>query len=110
LLPTQLAGRGWSDNVQAFNARQMACTNKVGLLSAFVQQTSSSTLNEGGSGGGIGGSVPTVAAMASAMWQQSQRRQQQQHDNNCGEGQTDGPHAFGNTARNFILHYEHLGP
>ncbi len=31
LLPTQPAERGWVDDVQAFNARQMVCANVAGL-------------------------------------------------------------------------------
>jgi hypothetical protein len=62
------------------------CNNVAGLLSAFMQQASTSTPADGG---GSGGGVPTVAAVAVlATRQQSKQRQQQQHDNNTTTNMT----------------------
>ncbi len=44
-------GRGQTNDAQAFNAWQMACANKVGLLSACVERALSSLPNGGGNGG-----------------------------------------------------------
>jgi hypothetical protein len=46
------AERGWSNDAWAFNARQMACVDAVGLLLVFVEGASSSPPNKGGNGGG----------------------------------------------------------
>ncbi len=51
-LPAGPARRGRSNNVRAFNAWKTACANATGLLSAFVEQASSSPSINGGSGGG----------------------------------------------------------
>jgi hypothetical protein len=40
------AGRGRSDDVQAFNAQQMACANAVGLLLVCVEWASSYLPND----------------------------------------------------------------
>ncbi len=88
LPPMQPAGRGQSNNARAFNVRQAACVNEVGLLLEFVEQMSSSTPTNGGGGGGGGsgggsggggsdgggggGGMLMVAEAAMATRQQSQ--------------------------------------
>jgi hypothetical protein len=52
LLPMGPEGRGQSDNAQAFNTWQTACTDTVGLLLTFVERASSSPPNNNGYGGG----------------------------------------------------------
>jgi hypothetical protein len=53
LPPAGPAGRGRrTNNARAFNARQTACADTVGLLSACVEQALSSPSNAGGNGGG----------------------------------------------------------